>query len=403
MTTLNNLPSGAAAQDQAAPLKVYLIAGEPSGDLLGSRLMRALTAKTGGKVEFFGLGGDTMEAGGLKSLFDISELAIMGLVEIIPSIPRVLRRIRETVADIQKINPDIVITIDSWSFSARVHKALRKLKTGIPQLHYVAPQVWAWKKKRAKTMYKYVDSLMTLLPQEPKYFTPYHLETQFVGHPVIESEVLHADGAAFRAKYQIPADKRIITVLPGSRHTEVSKLMPVFLEAAQKLLERSPDFYFVIPTVKTVAAHVKAEAAKSTLPLLVVETQQDRYNAFQASSAAIAASGTVALELAICHIPHIVAYKVSGLTAFILRHVMKIQFVNLSNIMLGREIIPELLQESCVSGNICRHILELLDQGDLYRRQMDGFDKVKETLSCGGQTPSENAADIVLRLVKRPS
>ena len=155
MTTLNNT---------SRALKIYLIAGEPSGDLLGARLMRALRAKTGGNVEFFGLGGDTMEAEGLKSVFDISDLAVMGLVEVIPSIPKVLRRIRQTVSDIRKVQPDIVVTIDSWSFSSRVHKALRKLKLGIPQLHYVAPQVWAWKKKRARTMYKYIDALMTLLP-----------------------------------------------------------------------------------------------------------------------------------------------------------------------------------------------------------------------------------------------
>ena len=228
MTTLNNT---------SRALKIYLIAGEPSGDLLGSRLMRALRAKTGGNVEFFGLGGDTMEAEGLKSVFDISDLAVMGLVEVIPSIPKVLRRIRQTVSDIRKVQPDIVVTIDSWSFSSRVHKALRKLKLGIPQLHYVAPQVWAWKKKRARTMYKYIDALMTLLPQEPKYFTPYHLETTFVGHPVIESEVLHADGEAFRAKYGIPADKKVIAVLPGSRHNEVAKLLPVFLEASKMLLK----------------------------------------------------------------------------------------------------------------------------------------------------------------------
>ena len=216
------------------PLKVYLIAGEPSGDLLGSRLMRALRRKTAGNVAFFGLGGDTMEAEGLKPLFDISDLAIMGLIEVIPSIPKVLRHIKETVADILRVQPDIVITIDSWSFSARVHQKLRQLKTGIPQLHYVAPQVWAWKKKRAKTMYKYIDALMTLLPQEPKYFTPYHLETVFVGHPVIESEVLQADGNEFRRQYQIPDNKKIITILPGSRHNEVGRLLPVFAEAARQ-------------------------------------------------------------------------------------------------------------------------------------------------------------------------
>ena len=383
------------------PLKVYLIAGEPSGDLLGSRLMRALRHKTAGNVAFFGLGGDTMEAEGLKPLFDISDLAIMGLIEVIPSIPKVLRHIKETVADILRVQPDIVITIDSWSFSSRVHQKLRQLKTGIPQLHYVAPQVWAWKKKRAKTMYKYIDALMTLLPQEPKYFTPYHLETVFVGHPVIESEVLQADGNEFRRQYQIPDNKKIITILPGSRHNEVGRLLPVFAEAARRLLAQNPDFYFVIPTVRTVASHVKAEAAKLNLPLLVVESQQDRYNAFRASSAAIAASGTVALELAICHIPHIIGYKVSPLTAFIADKFLKIQFVNLSNIMLGREVVPELLQEQCIAGNIVRYINELLSHGELYHRQMDGFDKVKALLSNGEQTPSDNAADFILDLISR--
>lgn len=162
-------------------LKVYIIAGEPSGDLLGSRFMRAMVKKTGGQVEFYGVGGESMEKAGFKSLFDISDLAIMGLAEVIPSIPKVLRLIKQTVADIERVKPDVVITIDSWSFGSRVQKILRKKKLGIPQVHYVAPQVWAWKKKRAKTMYKYVDLLLTLLPQEPKYFTPYGLEAVLWG------------------------------------------------------------------------------------------------------------------------------------------------------------------------------------------------------------------------------
>ena len=207
-------------------LKVYLIAGEPSGDLLGSRLMRALESKTNGNVEFYGLGGDTMEHQGLKSLFDISDLAVMGLVEVIPSIPKVLKRIKQTVNHIKRIKPDIVITIDSWSFCSRIHKALRKLNLGIKQVHYVAPQVWAWKKRRAKTMYKYVDTLLALLPNEPQYFTKHHLPTYFVGHPVIESDALKADGDVFRKKYGIEPSKQIISILPGSRHTEVTKLLP---------------------------------------------------------------------------------------------------------------------------------------------------------------------------------
>ena len=380
-------------------MKIYLIAGEPSGDLLGSRLMRAMRRKDK-NIEFYGVGGDTMETEGLKSLYDISDLAVMGLTEVIPSIPKILKHIKETIADIQKVKPDVVVTIDSWSFSSRIHKALRKLKLGIPQVHYVAPQVWAWKKKRARTMYKYIDCLLTLFPYEPKYFTPYKLDARFVGHPVIESEAIAADGSAFRKKFNISENKKIITILPGSRKNEVSRLLPVFMEAAQELHNADKDFYFVLPTVKTVANMVKQELQKYNLPVLVVEIQQDRYGAFRASSAAIDASGTVALELAICDIPHIIAYKVAPLTAFLAKKFLHIQFVNLSNILLGREIIPELLQERCVKGNLRNYILELLRQEDLYHRQMEGFAKVRKILGQGEQTPSQNAAEIIFEIIK---
>lgn len=381
-------------------LKIYLVAGEPSGDALGARLMRALKKKTDGNVAFSGVGGDLMEKEGLKPLFDISDLAIMGLAEIIPSIPKVLRHIRNTVDDIVRVQPDVVVTIDSWSFASRVQKALRRKKTGIPQVHYVAPQVWAWKKKRARTMYKYVDHLLTLLPQEPKYFTPYGLAATFVGHPVIESKVIHGSGDDFRKKFAISADKKIIAVLPGSRKTEVAKMLPVFLEAAQKLYLEDNSLCFVIPTVKTVAGMVRQMVGGSGLPITIVEDEDDRHNAFKASAAAMAASGTVALELAIAGVPHIIGYKVSPLTAVLVRKFMHIQFVNLSNIMLGREVVPELLQEQCVPGNICRYIKRFLAKDDIFERQTEGFQKVREILGLGEQTPSENACDAVLKLIE---
>ena len=381
-------------------LKVYLIAGEPSGDLLGSRLMRALESKTNGNVEFYGLGGDTMEHQGLKSLFDISDLAVMGLVEVIPSIPKVLKHIKQTVNHIKRIKPDIVITIDSWSFCSRIHKALRKLNLGIKQVHYVAPQVWAWKKRRAKTMYKYVDTLLALLPNEPQYFTKHHLPTYFVGHPVIESDALKADGDVFRKKYGIEPSKQIISILPGSRHTEVTKLLPDFLLAAKLLHEQNPDTVFALPTVKTVVNRVKHMAKGCNIPLYVLETEADRYSAFQASSAAIAASGTVALELAICNIPHIIAYKVAPLTYFMAKYLVKIKYVNLTNILLKKNIVPELLQDKCSPKNIVKHINEILKNGQSYETQMTGFAQVKNYLTSGNQTPSENAADIILSLIK---
>lgn len=381
-------------------MKIYLIAGEPSGDLLGSRLMRAMIAKNP-EVEFYGIGGDTMEREGLKSLFDISELAVMGLFEVLPSLPKILKRFSQTIADIEKVKPDVVITIDSWSFSARIHKLLRRSKLNIPQVHYVAPQVWAWKKKRAKTMYKYIDHLLTLFPYEPKYFTPHKLKTTFVGHPVIESSVLWANGEDFRNRFNIDENVKIMSVLPGSRHTEVSRLLPVFLNVVKQIKDKHPDFCFVIPTVSTVEDRVKQMVEESGLPIIVVNNESDRHDAFCASDVAIAASGTVALELAMVDVPHIIAYKLAPLSAWLARHFLKIQFVNLSNILLGREIVPELLQENCNEEKILYYVDELLKKQSLFDRQQEGFKKVKEVLGLGEQTPSANACDVILDLIKK--
>ncbi len=381
-------------------MKIYLIAGEPSGDLLGSRLMRAMLAKNP-EVKFFGIGGETMQREGLKSLFDISELSVMGLFEVLPSLPKIFKRFSQTIAEIEKVKPDVVITIDSWSFSARIHKLLRRKNLNIPQVHYVAPQVWAWKKKRAKTMHKYIDHLLTLFPYEPKYFIPHGLDTTFVGHPVIESSVLWANGNDFRVRYNIDENKRIMAVLPGSRHTEVSRLLPVFLNVVQKLTEKYPDFCFVIPTVHTVEDRVKAMVEDSKLPIIIVNNESDRHDAFCASEVAIAASGTVALELAIVDVPHIIAYKLSVVSAWLARRFLKIQFVNLSNILLGREIIPELLQENCNEEKILYNVEELLKKQSLYERQKEGFVKVKEALGLGEQTPSANVCDVVFDLIKK--
>lgn len=380
-------------------MKYYLIAGEPSGDSLGARLIQALRRKDK-KAEFYGVGGEFMQAEGVKSLFNISDLAVMGLAEVIPSIPRVLRRIKETVADIQRVRPDVVVTIDSWSFSARVHKKIRQLKLEIPQVHYVAPQVWAWKKKRARTMYKYIDLLLTLFPQEPRYFTPYNLPTTFVGHPVIESDVVNGVKGDFRKRHNIPEENRLFLVLPGSRHNEVERLLPTFLDVVKNLHERYNDFSFVIPTVSTVSAQVKEMVKQSGLPIEIVEGTKERHDAFKSGDVAIAASGTVALELAIVDVPHIIAYKVPKLTEWLARHFIHIQFVNLSNILLGKEVVPELLQQDCTTENILHYVEQFMKHKPIYNVQMDGFERVRKLLGMGQQTPSDNAAEAIIKAIK---
>lgn len=378
---------------------VYLIAGEPSGDMLGVRLMRALKTSAP-DVQFAGVGGENMEKAGLNSLFDITDLAIMGIAEVIPSIPKVLRHIRETVADIAQKKPDVVITIDSWSFSARVHKALRKKGIRVLQMHYVAPQVWAWKKGRAKTMYKYIDRLLTLFPNEPSYFTPYGLKTDFVGHPVIESSMIKANPEDFLKKYNIPTDRKIALILPGSRHNEVANLLPVFLETADALKEKHPELYFVLPTVKTVEPRVRKMLMERNADVLVVNTQEDRYAAARAAKMAIAASGTVALELAIVDVPHLIAYKAPKITAWLVRHISDIKYVNLTNILLDKLIIPELLQENCVKENLLATAEELLNEtSELYLRETSGFKQLRQALGFGQTNPSQKAAEIILEAV----
>lgn len=380
---------------------VYLIAGEPSGDMLGVRLMRALK-KAEPNIEFAGVGGENMEKAGLKSLFDITDLSIMGLAEVIPSIPKVLRHIKETATDIAAKKPDIVITIDSWSFSARVHKMLRKQKIKVLQMHYVAPQVWAWKKGRAKTMHKYIDRLLTLFPNEPKYFIPYGLQTDFVGHPVIESSMISANGADFRSKYNIPENAKVVLLLPGSRHNEVANLLPVFLETAATLKQQHPELYFVLPTVKTVEKRVKNMLAEKCADILVVNTQEDRYAAARTAKMALAASGTVALELAIVDVPHFVAYKAPKITAWFVRHMSNIKYVNLTNLLLDKLVVPELLQEDCNKEKLLQTANQLLDtQSQLYKDELNGFVELRKVLCFGEENPSQKAASIILSAIKK--
>lgn len=377
------------------PLKVYLITGEPSGDLLGSRLMRALKKQTNGNVEFMGVGGETMQAEGLTSLFDIKDLAVMGLLEVLPGLPKILRHMKNVIADIQIKQPDIIVTIDSYSFCARIHKKLKKAKCTIPHVHYVAPQVWAWKKGRAKTVAKFIDHMFCLLPSEPAYFTPYGMATTFVGHPVIEGGASKGNGQAFRKNHLISQQTMVITMLPGSRKNEVAYLLPTFKQAVEQFAQTHPDICVVVPTVQTVCKQIKTMLKGWSIPFIVVEGEPDRYDAFAASNIAIAASGTVSLELAMADVPHLIAYKVNKLTGLLARILLKIKYVNLINILSGREIIPELLQDNCTPEKIVQTMEGLLTQEADLKRHMN-------VLGFGGAlTPSEAMAANVIKMAKK--
>ena len=386
---------------QDEDLFVYLIAGEPSGDLLASRLMRALRLKTDGKIRFGGVGGETMIENGFQSLFDSSDLAVMGIAEVIPSIPKIMKRIRQTVDDIVEKKPDVVVTVDSWSFCARVNKELKDRHTGIPQIHYVAPQVWAWKKGRAKTCGRYIDRLMALLPYEAKYFEPYGLKVDFVGHPVVEGACAKGNGEALRKMIGISQETKLLCVLPGSRRSEIKYLLPVFKDVVAVLAKKHPDMHIVVPTVVTVERKVRVAVSDWSLPVHVVTGENNRYNAFAASQAALAASGTIALELAMAKLPYTIAYKMNPISSFLARKLVSGRFANLINILADREIVKEYLLEDCTVENLTAEVERLLED-EAYRQNQTSqtADILKLLGAQENLTPSQKAADVVLSCIK---
>ena len=377
-------------------VKVYLVAGEASGDLLGSRLMRALKRQVNNDVVFYGVGGETMQAEGLNSLFDIKDLSVMGFMEVIPSIPKILHHLNEIIADIKQIQPDVILTIDSYSFSIRVHQALKKNNIDIPHAHYVAPQVWAWKKGRTKTLPKWIDHLFCLLPNEPAYFTPYGLPTTFVGHPVIEGGADKGDASKFRTEHNLSEQTPVLALLPGSRKNEIKTLLPLFMQTAEKLSSTHPNLFVVIPTVQTVADKITEQLKDWKVPHAVVLGEKSRYDAFAAANIAIAASGTVSLELAMAHVPHLIAYRLNPLTATLARFVLKIKYVNLINLLQDKPVIPELLQENCTVEKLVTTAENLFQNP-----HQDVLPSLEKLGLNNAESPSEKVVTCLLKLAQR--
>ena len=381
----------------AGPPLVFVVAGEPSGDAIGARLMAALKQETGGAIRFAGIGGARMQAEGLSSLFPMSDLTLFGLAEVLPKIKVVKARIAETVAAIRASKPHAVVTIDSPGFSFRVQKQLAAGSTR--RIHYVAPTVWAWRPGRAQKIARFLDRLLVLLPFEPPYFDAVGLPCDFVGHPVIEEGAGKGDGAAFRAKHDIPADALLLVVLPGSRLSEVRTLLPVFADVLARLKPRFPDLRAVVPTVESVAGEVRRAAAAWPVPAAVVEGVTEKYDAFAAGTAAMAASGTVSLELAIARLPSVIAYRIHPVSAAIARRLVKVRHVTLANIILGREAVPEFIQHRCRADLIAEAIGTLLADPAARANQVKEVSLAIRQLGDDNPAPSRRAAKAVLAAI----
>ena len=374
-----------------------MIAGEPSGDVLGGRLMAALATQSDVPIKFIGVGGDRMLAQGLESLFPMDELSVMGYLEIVPKIPRLLALVRDTAEAARALSPDAVITIDSPDFSFRVARKLKGL--GFPLIHYVAPQVWAHRPGRAAKVAQYLDHILALLPFEPPLFEAHGLPCTYVGHAIVEEGADAGDGPAFRRQFGIPADAPLIVTLPGSRHGEVSRHLPIFGETLGRLAASRPGLRAVVPTVPAVAHEVTQATTQWPVETRVVSGADEKYNAFAAADAALAASGTVSLELAIAGLPAVIAYKTNALTAWAAKRMLLVPYICLVNLILDQPTVPEFIQQRCRPDLLGEALESLLDDPEARATQIDAARRAVEILGLGGAAPSERAAEVALGII----
>ncbi|MBA4489447.1 lipid-A-disaccharide synthase [Paracoccus sp. S1E-3] len=382
-------------------MHVFLIAGEPSGDKLGGALMAGLKALQPG-IGFAGIGGAEMAAQGLESRFPMEELSVMGIAEVLPKYRHLKRRIAETAAAVAEARPDALITIDSPDFCLRVARAAKELGYDGPVVHYVAPSVWAWRPGRAAKMAKVVDHVLALLPFEPPYMEAAGMSCDFVGHPVVaEERATKAEAAAFRAAHDIAPDAPLVLCLPGSRRGEVSRLGPRFDEALIRVRDRIPELRVVIPTVPGVSRLVREMTRRWPTAPIVVEEAAGKRAAFQAANLALAASGTVSLELAANAVPMVIAYDMAPLSRWIIGMLLKTDTVTLVNLVSDTRAIPEFLGGNCRADAIAGGLLDLLEQPEKRAAQAEAMALTMKRLGEGGAPPGLRAAKSVLDFLAR--
>ncbi len=375
---------------------VYVIAGEESGDVLGAKLMAALKAARPG-LDFAGIGGPRMVAEGMAPLFAQRELAVMGLLEVLPKIRQLRARLQQTIADILARRPAVLVTIDSPGFTLRVLRGVEGC--GIARAHYVAPQVWAWREGRVKHFPGLWEKLLCLLPFEPAFFARHGLAAIFVGHPVLEAGLDRGDAARFRAAHGLTEGQRPVIVMPGSRRSEVFRLLPIFGETLERLSARVPGLVPVVPVAHSVADTVRAAtAAWRVRPILVSDTG-DKHDAFAAAAVALVKSGTSTLELALAGVPMVVAYRVNPVTAMIARRLVKVKFAALVNLLAGRQVVPEMIQGQCTPLLLEAALARLLTDPTEAAAQRMAFRDIAAGLAAQGMLPSEAAAAEVLALI----
>ena len=380
--------------------RIFLIATEESGDRLGSALMKVLRQRLGDGVEFTGVGGRTMAREGLESLFPIEELSIVGFAAVVQQLPKILRLIRDTADAVLEAAPDALVIIDSPDFTHRVARRVRAKTSAIPVVDYVSPQLWAWRPGRARTMLGYVDHVLGLLPFEPEEYRKLGgPPCSYVGHPLVEQ----LSSLRPNAEEQLRRDSAppVLLVLPGSRRSEVRHHLDVFGATIGRLQAEGRAFELVLPTMPHLEATIREGIASWPVKPRIVTGENEKRAVFRIARAALAKSGTVTLELALSGIPMVTAYRVGAVEAFILRRAIRVSSVILANLVIGRDVIPEYLQEECTSDKLAPALHDVLTDSPLRRQQVEAFAQLDQIMSTGNKPPSVLAADIVLATMRK--
>jgi lipid-A-disaccharide synthase len=384
------------------PRSIYLVAAEESGDALGASLARALRMEDGNQLALSGVGGRAMAAAGIHSPFPIDELSIFGLTAIPRRLPLILRRIRETANAIIEARPDAVVIIDSPDFTHRVARRVRRRVPSIPILDYVSPSVWAWRPGRARAMRSYINCVLAILPFEPDAYVKLGgPRCVYVGHPLIE-HVADLRPQESEAERRL-ADPPLVVVLPGSRKSEIDRLLPIFGTVISRVAERSGPLDLVLPTMRSRLEQVRAGVAGWDIKPRIVTELDEKWAAFRAARAALAASGTVTLELAIAGVPMVAAYLVSPIEEMVARLMglhRRLTTVILANLVLGENVVPEFLQRDCTAKRLADALTPLLQLDSPERaRQVAAFSRIDGLMKVNSR-PSEEAAALVLRAAK---
>jgi lipid-A-disaccharide synthase len=381
-------------------LTIMLVAAEASGDMLGASLIKALKARLGAGVRFVGVGGSAMAAEGVTSPFDIGRLSVLGLIEGLMAYPHVVRLAKATTVLAMRERPDVAILIDSWGFNLRVAHRLRAALPNLQLVKYVAPQVWASRPGRAKTLAKAVDHLLSINALDAAYFEPEGLPTTFVGNPALAREITAADPAGLRAQIGAGPDDPLLLIAPGSRPGEIARIGPSFADAARRLTASHPNLKIVVPVAQSVEGPIRAWAEGLPPGAALVDGLAAKQDAMVAATVALACSGTVTTELALAGCPMVVGYRLGGLTYAILSRLLTAKYITLFNLAGDAEIAPEMVQDDCTGPKLAAALAARLDDAALRQTQIERQNAALAAMGRGAPDPAELAADTVIRLVR---